>query len=335
MPDKNFKPKAVSKFLTSEKVYQFDIPSFQCGYRWMPKQVKDLLKDLYDFAIDNACHSKVYYLQPLVVRGEGFKWQVLDGQQRLTTLKLILKALKGYIQPAVAEFVKEYEINYLSRPNLDFNHVQSYDNLDSYYVSMATSTINAWITDHKYEFAELSQLASVLFGIDKNKSIKFIWYEVDGKDSSDCGSIAIFNRMNQGKLKLTPSELIKALLIISADETRHNNDFQTVLSMEWNDVERQFMHDDFFAFINVGNKQYDTRTDLLFNYVAQFNGAATSDDDFAYRWFQEKYDNNKDSILEIWEKDVKTVFDMLIQWYSEPKVYNYIGFFVTISHFNQ
>ncbi|MCM1451434.1 MAG: DUF262 domain-containing protein [Clostridium sp.] len=328
MSDINFTPRSVSEFLDADvdEPYIFNIPSFQRGYRWMPKQVEDLLKDLHDFANDDS--SNVYYLQPLVVRGEGKKWEVLDGQQRLTTLKLILAALRKYITEGTSEAKVDYQIHYLNRLNLDFSAPKPNANLDSYYVAKADETIKSWIDTKKKEkkSAELELMARTLYGVEKGKAVKFIWYEVEGDDSSDTGAIATFNRLNRGKLKLTPSELIKALLIISAEGAEGGDrDAQTVLSMEWNEIERQFMRDDFFAFINCGNAQYDTRTDLLFNHLVRSKGAQEKDDDFAYRWFQNKYDN-KESILDIWERDVKDIYDMLMQWYADPEMYNCIGF---------
>lgn len=332
MSSDNFKPRAVAEFLTGPEPYKFEIPSFQRGYRWMPKQVKDLLKDLYEFANGEAGNA-VYYLQPLVVRGEGRNWQVLDGQQRLTTLKLILEAMKEFLSESKKKTVTDYELTYTNRPELNFNSPDSHSNLDSYFLSNAKKTIDDWKTKlvDKGDEDKIEQMANVLYGkgrgLSDGKTIKFIWYEAEGEDITDAGSIAIFNRLNRGKIKLTPSELIKALLIISADTAKTNTDSQTVLSMEWNEMERQFMRDKFFAFINAGNKKYDTRTDLLFNYLARSKGAVEKDDDFAYRWLQKQYDDyGAEKILEIWEKDVKAVYDLLLQWYSDVEMYNLIGF---------
>ena len=74
--------------------FSFEVPSFQRGYRWGELQVQELLDDLSDFA-DSA--EKTYLLQPLVVCEvvqEGKEvFRVLDGQQRLTTLYLLLTKL--------------------------------------------------------------------------------------------------------------------------------------------------------------------------------------------------------------------------------------------------
>ena len=68
---------------------KFYIPSYQRGYRWTEQQVLDLLNDILEFRNKN---SGFYCLQPVVVKklSNGY-WELLDGQQRLTTLFIILK----------------------------------------------------------------------------------------------------------------------------------------------------------------------------------------------------------------------------------------------------
>ncbi len=86
--------------------YIFNIPSYQRGYRWESsekgdsseeiKQVDDLLNDLTSFVSSTSKGN--YYLQPLMVKPRlaengTIEWDVLDGQQRLTTMLLILKCI--------------------------------------------------------------------------------------------------------------------------------------------------------------------------------------------------------------------------------------------------
>ena len=75
---------------------QFCIPAYQRGYRWTPQQVTDLLDDLDAFLSRNTKEDGEFYcLQPVVVmaRRDG-SWELIDGQQRLTTLYLIMAALR-------------------------------------------------------------------------------------------------------------------------------------------------------------------------------------------------------------------------------------------------
>ena len=116
-----------------EGAYHFSIPSYQRGYRWESqiddsdddvRQVDDLLNDLKHFVTTNANNKANYYLQPLMVKPwyndkDELVWDVLDGQQRLTTLLLVLKCLNEMwgINKVL------YTISYANRPDVDFNKI--------------------------------------------------------------------------------------------------------------------------------------------------------------------------------------------------------------------
>ena len=67
----------------------FFIPSYQRGYRWTDTQIRELLEDLYDFALEHTKGESYYCLQPVIVKKRDDKWELVDGQQRLTALWLI------------------------------------------------------------------------------------------------------------------------------------------------------------------------------------------------------------------------------------------------------
>ena len=71
------------------------IPNYQRGYRWGEDEVTKLLDDIWDFASHRK--SQFYCLQPLIILPQepsdverAVRYEVLDGQQRLTTLNLIV-----------------------------------------------------------------------------------------------------------------------------------------------------------------------------------------------------------------------------------------------------
>ena len=78
---------------------KFIIPSYQRGYRWTGGEVSKLLDDVKDFFDrDDIKKESFYCLQPLVVcKSKEFpdSWEVIDGQQCLTTIFLILRNLRG------------------------------------------------------------------------------------------------------------------------------------------------------------------------------------------------------------------------------------------------
>ncbi|WP_233704978.1 DUF262 domain-containing protein [Helicobacter felis] len=70
----------------------FKIPAYQRGYRRSEKEVKTLLEDIVDF-IQESKPEEFYSLQPIVVRTVDEIYHIIDGQQRLTTIFLIVKYL--------------------------------------------------------------------------------------------------------------------------------------------------------------------------------------------------------------------------------------------------
>ena len=73
----------------------FVIEAYQRGYRWSEDEIKYLLED-----IDEMPDGQKYCLQPIVVKDNRGTYELIDGQQRLTTLYLIMKYLSLYIEHA-------------------------------------------------------------------------------------------------------------------------------------------------------------------------------------------------------------------------------------------
>ena len=72
----------------------FIIPHYQRGFRWEAQEVEELLDDLWNFE-KTSNKGEFYCLQPIVLQQKGENiFHVLDGQQRLTTLYLIVTFLE-------------------------------------------------------------------------------------------------------------------------------------------------------------------------------------------------------------------------------------------------
>ena len=67
---------------------EYVIPLYQRAYAWSERQIVQLIEDIEDVEI-----GKKYYLGSLVVSRQNDYFEVIDGQQRLTTLFLLLNAL--------------------------------------------------------------------------------------------------------------------------------------------------------------------------------------------------------------------------------------------------
>lgn len=84
-----------------EENYPLVIPRWQRDYAWAPdEQVKYLLEDLNEFFSDARLEKNRYYLlgQVIFVSNDNFELEIVDGQQRLTTLFLIISALHNALR---------------------------------------------------------------------------------------------------------------------------------------------------------------------------------------------------------------------------------------------
>lgn len=347
--DKNFAPLPIADLLDGK--HHFVIPSFQRGYRWEEKQVTDLLEDIKQFANDDNVKSDSYFLQPVVVKACKYNgmeaYEVLDGQQRLTTMLLLLKRLMKRLGEDEREMYQDslYDIVYTNRPQLDFDNPQAAENIDSYYLSEAKMIIDDWFKEQTKNKQNLNNFTGALL-YDQKRQVKIIWYAIE-EDSEDLVSINIFNRLNKGKISLTSSELIKALFIMDYD-LRANEDKLPAeqLSMEWNEMERKFQDDNFWYFISDDNRGTQTRIDVLFDFVTCRD--EEKDTDYSYREFQKLYDfcrdqernNTNEQFVSDWSDDIKNMqdawkqvrktFDRLVAWYEDNLYYHYVGYLVAI-----
>lgn len=356
----------VSELLSA--TYNFSIPSYQRGYRWEAsehdsldenKQVDDLLNDLTSFVDSNTRNTANYYLQPLMVKPKiengQLVWDVLDGQQRLTTMLLILLCIKEKLK---LNF-NLYSIDYENRPDIDFGKITfdtlspNYDypkansNLDSFYVRKAKDRIERW---YKNEIETKQQrqddLKKALFYEDSSRNgaslptlrVLFIWYNVEpvaikeDDTNSRIHDIEVFNRLNRGKISLTNSELIKALFVLCIERSGSSSSLLSLdsLSREWDSMGKRFQDETFWSVFCKKETTYQNRLDLLFDFICESDSIATEKN--AYRYYCAKLKPISEmpdiqKLEDLWE-DVKKHFDKLCKWFENPSYHNRIGFLV-------
>ena len=128
----------------------YHIPSYQRGYKWKERQVIALLNDLKEF-LGSQKQAKFYCLQPIMVKKYGDKYNVIDGQQRLTTLYLIAKVLDLSVNCTIkyetrgdsTEFLKT-----LGRENEGSSDNATFKGMDYYFMQNAYNTIEKWFDNN-------------------------------------------------------------------------------------------------------------------------------------------------------------------------------------------
>ena len=188
----------------------FFVPSYQRGYRWGKREVEALLGDIWDYAKEPK--AKFYCLQPVMVRRIGERrYSLIDGQQRLTTIFLILKFLgvRGDLEGHF--YALEYETRAGSGEFLRSvdNPLTPPSNMDFYHFYRAYEVVKKFFWAHAEEIDKEKFKATLL------ESCKILWYEIEDNDE-----IGAFIRLNIGKIPLLPAENIKALFLAKNGKLR-------------------------------------------------------------------------------------------------------------------
>ena len=313
-----------------------------------------LLNDIWEFS--KGVDGDFYCLQPLVVKEREKdllaeikqansieevetlltgKWIVIDGQQRLTTIYLILKALENAKCPSI-EYERESYIEVC-----DSSDEIKKDNIEIYHLTSAKYFIDRWIHIEKRTDEEKKWINPKNIEIDTKKfcnkileQTKFIFYNVG--DVSEEQEHDIFNNLNSGKIALTNAELIKALFLnkVGKEDIAHREVEQRLLADEFDQIERTLRQDDFWYFLAGNTPKPSSCVNLLFDLMLESsvqNGKYRTDEPFrTFFYFNDLINGNEseDSYKEskiIWEK-VRKVFHIMEGWFNDSVMYNLIGY---------
>ena len=304
----------------------FIIPSQQRGYKWTPKNVKELLKDLWEFSKQG--NKNMYCLQPIaVVKHEERKYEVLDGQQRLTTLFLLYKYLT---QKNAYTFEFERDNNEADNNRWDFSTAMDKkerlddSQTDRFYITKAYETIKDAFEKKPQEIfpglekENLKELFEELLKATRElKSVQVIWYETPKEKAHET-----FRNLNSGKISLSNSDLIKGLLLnrVNGLPSEHHN----MVARQLEEMEQVLNQNKFWFMLSHEEPKHPyTRMDLLYNIVANASEEEVRIDyRTSFRWFAE---NDNGNLLEKW-KQVRHTFLRMYDLYTDTYTYHYIGF---------
>ena len=315
--------------LVGEITGKFYVPSYQRGYRWDETQVCQLLNDSTENG-DNA-----YCLQPLVVRKktEGV-YELIDGQQRLTTIYILMKYIKDIYKPRLK---LNYTLTYETRQGssdflMNMEEEKANDNIDYWFMYNTYKTIESWFKkqEEKGNDQQAADLYALYFfpkvGNSIGGNVKFIWYEVQDLDDKD--SIALFTRLNIGRIPLTNAELIKALFLCNNKQMENRR--QLEIALQWDTIERELHDEDFWYFLTKKKAEScATRIELLFDFFAS-NRSNQKDPLSTFLYFNERKKKDKD-LSGLWEEILRYYY-RLKEWYKKDALYHRIGYLVASGH---
>lgn len=296
--------------LVSDIKGTFYIPSYQRGYRWGEDEVLRLLNDVYSNGKKNYC------LQPVVIRKKGTSYELIDGQQRLTTLYLIYRYMKN-VNPFFNE--PAFDLVYETR-NQSAEFLRTIDlsrreeNIDYWFIANAYKTIKKWFEEdlqirvlHVFEYFK--------------EDVKIIWYEVGENEDA----ISLFTRLNIGKIPLTSAELVKAMFLSSSGKGEMDRKKQEEISLQWDTMEKELHDDSLWYFLtNRTNALYQTRIDLILDLISE---KPTDSRDKYYTFFKLDELGKIMSLENLWRK-IQQTFLLLKDWYENHELYHKIGYLI-------
>lgn len=323
-------PKKVSELRSS-----FFIPDYQRGYRWGRHNVRQLLNDIRD-------SNGVYYLQPIVVcthnhmeeEKKEYDYDIIDGQQRLTTLLIVYKGLESIYNMLDSN---PMGFNILSKDQVECGFCLSYQTrndsedflnsikdktlaearefADFLYMYHAYQEVYTWFTENRSDIAYIAKSLK--------ERVFLIWYEVNANEDK---ARQIFENLNIGKIRLTNAELIKAIFL-SQTNSKISDQEQNVIGQQWDEIERKLHDKVLWSFLTKkSEEQYATRIELLFDMVSKKKDKER-DEYYTFLYFDKllKGRNQKEE----WEK-IYIQYLKLLDWFNDNEYYHKIGYLVSV-----
>lgn len=275
----------------------FEIPEYQRGYRWRPEEVLTLISDISESTDGNG-----YFLNVLILQKNKDSYDIVDGQQRLTTLS-ILESICEKNNKTINELLNN-----------------SRSDSDKHFICMAG----------KAACKKLKKLTNEINFKGKLDNCRFFVYEIDGTKEE---AAKVFERINTGKIPLSSAELLKASWV-SGEKDRIK---QKVRASRWQRVEELLQDDDFYFFIcpNRERRRYQaTRMD----YVLELFFSINKEQSDYKKYFNTEYEKNPIFLYNKLTKDPAPksdlfkeienfVFDFLYSYcYLNITVRNYTGY---------
>lgn len=354
----------------------FFIPDYQRGYRWGERQVEQLMEDLTDFFGPKGIGS-FYCLQPVVVRkmtneevhqhqlhsndDNNIWYEVIDGQQRLTSIRVILSLLNNFTSKYTPKF--KYTIYYKTRNKLScifdsliINELDPYsvgasnvNDIDSWHILRAAQCVLNWLKKNKKEIPYFTGTFYENFTRSKEspdkKSVQVIWYELrDGSDPNDS-----FKRLNDKKVSLNNAELIRAMFLSDSAEYEcdeniikcYDSELQGIVKQreqarkqahiieQWDLIEKQLRQKRFWAFVkdDADTEVYSSRIEYIFDLISG-KKQTHKDELYTYLHFEEMIKAKQvKGLWDLWLL-IENSFATLQSWYQNRDYYHKIGYLI-------
>lgn len=337
-----------SKLLDDTGKSSFIIPTYQRGYKWTSigsnSHVEVLMRDL-NSAFEKGGDNR-YYLQFLTLKENKDQLEVIDGQQRLTTLTILFRVLAHFKEVKIENdffqnklkyqvrenFVQEYIYKNISRifnthDWADFvKNNPEHDNQDVFYIYHATKFIKDYI-ELKLHESKRNEFYNYLC-----EKVLLIINLVENLNSEK-----IFVNVNKG-VKLQDEDLVKGFLLtkIPLDNQTQRyrmteneiNEMRTNIGRQWDDLAHWVSRDEITSYFfkrPSPNYKLDWLIQLAYPSVQ-------SDENInpMFSYMDDLYRTKKKPAIEIFKEIRKTMFN-LNDWFEVPELCNLLGYLLHVN----
>lgn len=312
--------------LFSDKKADFLIPDYQRPYAWTEEECETLWDDIFNFAFpnnnkDNFNGDDEYYLGPIVTfKNDDGKQEIIDGQQRLTTLMLLLRAFYVKFGEAMDNNTVEtrkkiasciWKTDEFGNPNkneLKINSEVATDNDKEEFLQILKSGKTTKEQESKYarnyrffqskinDFADRFSMYVTYFPIRVLNNCILLPIEADNQDTA----LRIFSTLNDRGMPLSDSDIFKAQFYNYYKSLGKKDEFIKTWKKLENDTK------EIFPFSNAPMNELFTR----YMYYERAKKRITSSTTEALRKF---YETNKYELLKN-EDTLKNLVDLSDFW---------------------
>lgn len=340
---------------------KYNIPEYQRGYKWSSQQINQLLDDINGF--NTGGDEDIFYcLQniTLVPFEAENKLNIVDGQQRLTTITLLLSYLQEterlidklnyavrvpsnhFIQKVISN-ENEIQKSIINSKNFEEflkNSETDFDYQDIYFMYSAIRTINKWFTDRSEEQDIIDE------SVFKNKLLKNVKLIINS--IKDVTEQELFMNLNAEKVQLDGSDLVRAILITRVSKQEMDeydsaeikdvvrlNERRIRIGWELDEINtwwsknsvKEYFSD--FSNLKTGEKETIKFDDskhpinLLYKLWADKNKKK----EIKLALFEAKNSSTKNA-LDLY-KSITLLHRTLKDWFDDREIYHYLGFLMS------
>ncbi len=342
----------------------YNIPDYQRGYEWGDNNVRLLLEDLkkfldkiYSSETDKFLDDKLFYcLQHITIirkkNGINEYYNVVDGQQRLTTIAIILAyfgktdLLEGKLYYSSREDTGEFLNNEIftrkyweqnEKEDAKHNHVK---HKDEFYIRAAANMVLSWDERQAKRQVWNTNQRERFIDVILNRT-KLIVNEVSGNEEM------IFANINGAKAELDGADLLRAVQIthsskekyetIHSDNSKEVNEYRVKMGMLLDEINNWCGQKDVKIFLNrfLMDNSFDKSgfNEKLYpiNYLYRMMYEIHSDNNiaFEFRFFEYGLDIKDNGIGDDnWEMyiELKRIYRFVRDWYEDNEIYHYLSY---------